>query len=431
MDQQDWIALDCAACGGRLRAQKSAIGTSVGCPSCGAAVRVKAPSVFGTPMIVDSSRKLGVAPEITDKDTEAFKSRLRSSNEDTYKVDPDNPVMKRRDNRKAKHGALMTGWDTTGRTPSQDAGRQQRRLVMALGVLTVVLLVIVMGILFTRSGSLAPPAPQASTATGPQREAAILEMQSAAEFRGKVWEVVTRFCSAETVDDLLPVVRDPARVGPLMREYYSNGRPWTPIPVGKVPDPSEFETDKNWTAFKLPLPEFRSRSMAVEETAHGFKVDWESFVAYSDISWKELREKRPKTPTLLRTIVRITEYYNLDYPSSDTHRCFQLTDEGRENVIYGYVKHGSAVEKQMQDLMMNSVDVHAVLRVAYPAKSTANNQVDIVEVIAKGWILRDTPPAPTTGILLSDPSEASSLDSAPAPSNAAPGRTPLPGIKGL
>src|SRR6187402_3178161 len=114
MDQQEWIALDCPACGGRLRAQRSAIGTTVGCPTCHAAVKVRAPGGFGAPsgpMIIDSSRKLGVSPELDDRETEAFKSRLRSSSDDNYKVDPDNPVMKRRDTRKAKHGAVLTGWD--------------------------------------------------------------------------------------------------------------------------------------------------------------------------------------------------------------------------------------------------------------------------------------------------------------------------------
>ncbi|MES2709161.1 MAG: hypothetical protein V4726_21375 [Verrucomicrobiota bacterium] len=413
-------------------------------------------------MIVDSSRKLGVTPEVSNQDTEVFKSRLRSSSEDSYKVDPDNPVMKRRDNRRAKHGDTLTTWENSGRSSrvsTHDSGRRQRRMVLALSIVTGTLLAVVVGIFISRSGSLAPPAPQASTSTGPAREDSPLELQSAAEFRDKVWKVVTQFCNAQNPRELLPVIRDPERVGPLISEYYGRGgHTWYPVTVGEVLDPSEFETDKNWTAFKLPLPDFRARSMAVEETPQGFKVDWESFVAYSEISWKELREKRPKSPVLLRAIIRLTEYYNLDFPSDETHRCFQLNDEGRENVIYGYVKRGSKIEARMQELMLNALDVHAIIRVAYPAHSTANNQVEITEMVAKGWIIRDEPglpplppaaaasqdpasfspsPAAASGpeivlpaaTLMGDPEESSKL-SAPPANAPAPGRTPLPSLKG-
>lgn len=436
MDQQDWIALDCPACGGRLRAQRSAIGTTVGCPTCHAAVKVRAPGGFGGPMIIDSSRKLGVSPERDDQETEAFKGRLRSSSDDNYKVDPDNPVMKRRDTRKAKHGAVLTGWDSTGRVPSQDPGKNQRRLVMWLTVVTAVLGLTVVGILISRSGSLFQP-PAAAAASVRHNEEMPLDLQSSADFRNPVWQVVSQFCSAQTAADLLPVIRDPERVGPLLRNWYSTDeRKWVPIPVPAVPDPVQFETDGNWTAFKLPMPDFGSRSMAVEKTDRGFKVDWESFVAYSEMSWQDLQQIRPKTPTLMRVICRITGYYNLDFPSEETWQCFELTDDNsRNNTVYGYVKRGSPTAVEMQKLMLNASNVNAVLRVAYPARSTTLTQVDIVEVVAKGWVIREQKVEENaSGSLLGDPAEAAqpapdSL-SAPGDPGASSVRKPLPSITG-
>ena len=63
MSQPEQLILTCPACGGRLRAPRSAIGTSVGCPSCQAAVQVREAAAFApSAMIVDASRRLGVAP---------------------------------------------------------------------------------------------------------------------------------------------------------------------------------------------------------------------------------------------------------------------------------------------------------------------------------------------------------------------------------
>lgn len=424
MDQQDWIALDCQNCGGRLRAPRSAVGTSVGCPTCHAPVKVRTVSTGYTApqMIVDSRRKIGVTPQAAPQDTEGFKSRIRNATDDVYKVDPDNPVMKRRDNRKAKHGGSLTTWENNGKSSSrsivQSAGRRQRRIVIGLSVITGALLVTVVGLLVSGKGSISliPPAPQASSTSGHSTTSAgpqPLEMRSAADFRDKVWKVVSEFCNAPTHRELMSVIRDPERVGPIIRDYYtSGGHTWVAIPVSQVPDPSAFETDKNWTAFKLPLPDFRSRSMAVEETAKGFKVDWESFVAYSEMPWDKLRESKPRTPVLLRAIVRRSGYYNFDFPSEDTHRCFQIYDEARENVIYGYIRRGSDVEKKMEEIMLNTIDVHAIFKVAYPEKSTANNQVNITEIVAKGWILgKDAPSGDLPGTVTPDPAPAAAAKS--------------------
>ncbi|RYD36514.1 MAG: hypothetical protein EOP86_05765, partial [Verrucomicrobiaceae bacterium] len=407
MDQQAWIALDCTACGGRLRAPRSAVGTSVGCPNCHAPVKVQLSGHFATPMIVDSRINLGVNPSAASTaETEQFKSRLRNLSDDQYKVDPDNPVMKRRDNRKAKHGAALTNWDNTGRSSSRsgshDSRKQQKRLVIVLGIVTCLLVAVLAGILVSGKGSLVPPAPLPSTASAAPRAGAsspdaLLELRPASDYRDAVWKVVTQFCRTENPRDLRTVIRDPERVAPLIREYYgSEGRTWLPIPVGDPIDPSKFSTDKNWVAFELPLPDFQFRSMAVQKTPQGYKVDWESFVAYSELSWKDLREKRPRTPTLMRVILRPVGYFNNDFPSEDTHRCFQLRDEHRENVIYGYVKRGSDTERRMQEMMINAREMNAIVRVAYPEKSTTANQVEIAEVVDKGWVLGKDAPSPSS-----------------------------------
>ena len=141
---QPEIVLNCQACGGKLRAPRSAIGTTVGCPHCKTGVYVPDPTPTPTPnkgftpsvMIVDPRRKLGVESR---KDTaatsveDAFKERLRRTTEDTYRVDPNNPVMTRRDMRKLKHSKNLTNWDTAPqRRQRRQRSARSRRILFAL-----------------------------------------------------------------------------------------------------------------------------------------------------------------------------------------------------------------------------------------------------------------------------------------------------------
>ncbi len=151
---QPEIVLNCQSCGGKLRAPRSAIGTTVGCPGCKTGVYVPDPTPTLTPnkgftpsvMIVDPRRKLGVESR---KDTaatsveDAFKERLRRTTEDTYRVDPNNPVMKRRDMRKLKHSKNLTNWDTAPQRRQRSA--RSRRILFALYCATAVILLVMVG----------------------------------------------------------------------------------------------------------------------------------------------------------------------------------------------------------------------------------------------------------------------------------------------
>ena len=183
MSQLDQIILTCPACGGRLRASRSAIGTSVGCPSCQAAVAVRDTAAHTPqPMIVDPSRRLGVAPrgEASPAADPAFMERLRSTTEEGFKVDPERPVMVRRDNRRLKHGGTLTDWDTQPRRRHHHTG--SRRLVQVLVGSIILLALVLAGIFWQRVGTSGSTGKDAAL---PQA-AVPLELQSGGDFRQDV-----------------------------------------------------------------------------------------------------------------------------------------------------------------------------------------------------------------------------------------------------
>ncbi len=425
MSDPDQIVIQCPSCGGRLRTPRSTVGTEVGCPSCQAAVTVRDPSVYAPlPMIVDPSRKLGTAPRsgnapVTDA---SFKERLHRTTDSSYQVDPENPVMKRRDLRKAKHGDTLTDWETRPRAV-QRGHRHARRFGPLLAGLAAILALVLAGIFWQRIQRPAPNPQILSEAAPASAAAGTLELKSPADYRGEIWEVVRQFCSAPTAEALLPFIREPERVGPLLHRYYTADNPWMPIAIGKKPDLSNLTVHRNFAVFSLPLADYGVRPVALEQTPQGFKIDWESFTGYSELPWGELRRTRPRRPVLVRAVLSPTDYFNFDFPKGSPWFSYKIRDLHGDHVLYGYVPVDSDLQVRILKMLVNAPSVHAVLRVRYPEKSTNDTQLEITEVLEKGWIFREDddvdpeldvhPPA------LADPSAPAA--GAPAPSRLLPG----------
>ena len=387
MSEPDQIFLQCNACGGRLRAPREAIGSQVGCPSCHALITVRDPAASGpVPMISDPRRRLGLAPRGGDSpgavEDAGFKDRFRSTSEPTLQIDPDQPVMKRRDWRKNKHGATLTEWDLQPRRNHR--GRHTRRLIIALSAASIILIIALASIFWQRLREGERIASPPITAAGKP-----LDLRATSDFRDQVWQVVQQFCAASTPDALLPLIREPERVGPHIKNYYNSGNPVAPIALAPRPDLSDLEVHRNFVVFNLPLADFGARPIALEQTPGGFRVDWESFTGYSELSWAELRLTRPRHPVLLRAILKPSDYMNLDFPSAATHRCYQISDLHSDHVLYGYVPVGSDIELQIQKILLDAPQVNAVIRVRYPEHSTNDRQLEITEVLEKGWIFRE------------------------------------------
>ena len=385
MSEEDQIVIQCPACGGRLRTSRASIGSEVGCPNCQVSIGVQDPaSPPPVPMIVDPRRKLGVAPRGESRAAPAtgsgFKDQFRTTTEPELQVDPEHPVMKRRDLRKQKHGDTLTDWDRQPHRPSRH--RHTRRIMIGLVAASLIVVLILTGIFWQRIHR--PFSNSASAAP-----ARLLESQAPSTVKDQVWSVVQQFCAAPDPETLLRCVREPDRVAPLMKRFYNPQNPWIPLPLGRRPDLSDLQIHRNFAVFQLPLTDYGTRPIALEQTPGGFLVDWESFVGYSDLSWTDLRRTRPRQPVTLRAVLKPSDYFNLDFPSSETHLCYQISDWNSDHVLYGYVPVDSDILLQIRKILLNEPAIHAVLRVRYPENSTNDRQLEITEVLEKGWIFRE------------------------------------------
>lgn len=320
-------------------------------------------------------------------------------------VDPDDgpdeeiPELARRKWR-GKHGAEVLSWDadSSGRRRSGASERRRMGWFFAVGlVMFATLIGALVLVLQSGSGKAGAQLPLAGRGT-PVPSSETEDKLSATDEAGlpsimrrsevsliaEAEPLARRFLEATSVEEMLPLVRNPEMAGPRMLEFY---------PQGKIEPPglSTFNASgvPNYrnaiVSVDLLTDEYETRQLAFVETDDGLKVDWESFAGWSEIPWDEFIAQRPTEPRLFRVILRVLEYYNFDFTDEAFWQSYRLESPDGEHIIFGYAERGSLLQQQLRpDVARSSIAATLILR--FPEGAASDNQVIIERFVADGWI---------------------------------------------
>ncbi|MEM0896920.1 MAG: hypothetical protein AAGJ79_08530, partial [Verrucomicrobiota bacterium] len=159
---------------------------------------------------------------------------------------------------------------------------------------------------------------------------------------GQSIAAVEEFLNASTWRDRLKFCRAPERISPLAEEHY-RGKPDGPIAFREIQDGAKAQLYENFFVTRVVLDDFSERIVAVEKTDdERLLVDWESFVAYCEVPWPEIRKRKPTSAVLMRITAIQDSYFNFDF-ESDAYACFRLQSQDGAHTIYGYTQRGSLV----------------------------------------------------------------------------------------
>ena len=204
----------------------------------------------------------------------------------------------------------------------------------------------------------------------------------------KIEETVKAFLESKTVDERAKLIRHAERVKPLMKGFYG----------GDQIAAEGFESfNKSEVSYRGDLltalaqtVDFSEFPIAVERVGKGkeakYHVDWESWVGFCELKPEEMHQKKPVTPTLMRVLIFPDEYYNYEFNDDKKWRSYRLELRNSEFAFQGYVDRGSGVGKTLAGLENKGAPAPYLVKVAYPRKARAKDQVEIVEVISAGWI---------------------------------------------
>ncbi len=257
-------------------------------------------------------------------------------------------------------------------------------------------------------------------------------------------EVLRKFLAAPGWEAKLAYVRNPEVARPRMARFYTK-HPGEDQAIPSVTIKHEINhlRFENGSGFSFTCEtdhgvRFRVPVVRFENEAPFFVVDWESFVAYSELEWIPFLEaKEPGSRGIFRLWVRRDDFYGFSFEQYDLegidleqidhdtfeferHRQYyslQLADPNREMSAYGYVKKGTPDWREIDTsliirenrsgivrrkpggalLMRDSTNwirryawAPMVLEVEFPQEVTASYvpQLRITRFLSPNWVVR-------------------------------------------
>ena len=223
--------------------------------------------------------------------------------------------------------------------------------------------------------------------------------------------LVREFLAADSVEGRVPYVRHPVATLPRMREFY-NREPLRPRTVEKFFAKMGIEridgTDFFW--LHTELDDLSVRTAAFEVTADALKLDWESFVNYSEIPWADFLTEEVTGPHDFRVVARAEEYYNFAYTDREKYICVFLTDPDELDHCWGYADRSSVVGQTWSEILhtgdaqetalvehpdfgtfefptkKEKPKHHMILRLRFDEAGKGHKQVLIDSVVSHFWI---------------------------------------------
>jgi hypothetical protein len=214
--------------------------------------------------------------------------------------------------------------------------------------------------------------------------------RSEASYLTEIEPLTRKFLDATTVEEILPIIRHPEVTEARIRNFY---------PDGKIEPPgiSQFSTTGGLAMReKLLVVTVRTRAqeekkLAFIETPQGLKIDWESWVGWSSISWEKFLATKPVTGHVFRVTLAPVEYYNFGFSDEEKWQSYRMESTDGEHAVYGYVERSSVLDKRIRPAPeVTYVDV--MLSLKFPEGSTSNNQVIIDGFVCDGWVEVDQSP---------------------------------------
>ncbi len=200
-------------------------------------------------------------------------------------------------------------------------------------------------------------------------------------------EFLTGMYAAKTVDELLLYVRPSENIKEKMVKFYKgntlNQSPFKEIDLAvNTPDLPHF------LSFRCQTQDYNNHFGFLKYSREEILLDWESYVAFSDMGWSELAENKPTDAVRVRVTAKRAFYYNDEFTDERKWQSVSLVSPNEADAIYGYVEKGSATEHLLFNFG-NSDNRKVVLDVYFPENAKKGNQVFIGSVVTNGWIIKD------------------------------------------
>ncbi len=190
---------------------------------------------------------------------------------------------------------------------------------------------------------------------------------------------------------LIPLVRDPKRVAPLMRSYYSEVK-YEPVEL------VEFHAPVEVTVSDLPMHELAAteksgkvRTLVLEQCEDGPRVDWELMVNLPRHTWNKFLEARPAEPQTISVVAARSSVLDRYFDDAGVDRDEAIgirVWHGPADSHYAVLPKGSEMAEKMSELLEWDKGRKIVIEASFDPESKLNDRLNFDGFYKTGWVMR-------------------------------------------
>lgn len=220
--------------------------------------------------------------------------------------------------------------------------------------------------------------------------------RNAARLIDKMDAQLRAFHNATSIGVMMPLVRDPARVRPLMEKYYGKNpiplvqlrsiRSLTPLTIGS--------SAKFWAASVNQSGDIVKNILIEVNDAGQPLIDWETYVCYQPMPWDDYVAQRPAGVSLdFRVVAKPDSLFSHEFNSASEWLCFQLNVPGSMEFLYGYARADSEVAAELANVINQNggSETFLILRLYIPEKLESKRGAVIEKLVSKQWLFIEPP----------------------------------------
>ncbi|NJM38129.1 MAG: hypothetical protein HC845_09895 [Akkermansiaceae bacterium] len=365
---RQWNGFVCPDCRLVFRVPGGCAGGGVVCPSCKRLLRI--PGLGDQPPLLPLPKIQPLKP---------------TENTDDLKVPQITKQRRRHPKKSIEHGSDDQSWESET-TFSKKGNNRQSLKGLIFGAATLALLLILGGILLLQKDDKKPVvaveriAPTVPVAPSEPDEKNLINAQAAAI---KVEPLVRKFLSAKTVDEILPLVRNPQVAESRIKNFYPEGK-MIPFELAQYNLPGTADSADEVVSIYVRDRDFKDREIALIATPEGYKIDWESWIGWSEISVSDFMAKKPENPKTFRVTLSEVKYYNFDFTDDSKWTSYRIGFPNQES-LYGYVEKDSILHQRIK-LQEGQKQQKVILSLKYPPEASRNDQVLVHDLLSIGWV---------------------------------------------
>jgi hypothetical protein len=208
-----------------------------------------------------------------------------------------------------------------------------------------------------------------------------------------VEEHVRRYANALSVEEMLPLVRQAGRVGPIMADWYQRN-PFEKASFGRMVFFQPLALDaRNFFVVRYELPgSDQTRTLLVEDLGErGVFVDWETAVCYQPMSWDQFVKDRPEGVLQFRVWAQpdFDGLYSHEFADESRWLAIRLSALGSDEFLIGYVERRTELETRLRELIEDNGyrQVALVLDLKVPKEVESLRGVIIEKLVSERWLV--------------------------------------------